>query len=491
MKKTILVLVVLALLAPTAALAATEFSLGGFINNDMIWDSTQNPRINAFVIGRNNDQLYHHGHFLESAQASRFNFTIKGPKLWGATTTGLIELDFEGSLDARVSSTQSYAPRLRHAMFRLNWPETELMFGQYWGMLAEFLPEVTSEAVYLNHGAAFQRVPQIRLTQKFLGDWTVAGAICKPYDPSTADANFETTAAGSNAAINPGQVQYTGVTGGNVWPGQNAESPQLQGKLAYEKDLWGKAPFYGRPRGFVAQLNGAWQRTRYHNNQTATALNTFGQNAFGSTTVLQGSGQTLNNWVAQGTLFIPVIPTYSNNLAGTASLNPVLWIGQGANFLGLTRDEDNSWFNFSGIRSNGSLVYNRELMKQWGGTIQAQYYFTNQWYLSGVFGGYRNYGIDQSQSALLAGRAGNPAGYQYASNNDQAKLWTEANVILWYRPIEALKFGLSYSYERTDYLQKLNNPQNATLNVNGGQNSAGAKDVGESHRLMFQAIMYY
>jgi len=486
MKKTILIVLVLALLAPVAAFAATEFSLGGFINMDTIWDSTQNPRINAFVIGRNNDQLYHHGHFIESAQASRFNFTIKGPKIWGATTTGLIELDFEGSLDARVSSTQSYAPRLRHAMFRLNWPETELMFGQYWGMFAEFLPEVTSEAVYLNHGAAFQRVPQIRLTQKFLGDWTVAAAICKPYDPSTADANFEAS------TVNPGQIQY--VPGTNTWPGQNAESPQLQGKLAYEKDLWGKAPFYGRPRGFVAQLNGAWQRTRYHNGTAAAVATgpfTFGQNAFGTASITQNGAQTLNNWVVQGTMFIPVIPTYSANLAGTASLTPVLYIGQGTNMLGMSRDEDNSWFDFRGINALGQFVYDRKLMQQWGGTIQAQYWFTNQWYLSGVFGGYRNYGIDQSQSALLAGRAGNPAGYQYASNNDQAKLWTEANVILWYRPIEALKFGLSYSYERTDYLQKLNNPQNATLNVNGGQNSAGAKDVGESHRLMFQAIMYY
>ncbi len=48
--------------------------------------------------------------------------------------------------------------------------------------------------------------------------------------------------------------------------GSSSETPQLQGKLAYEADLWGKAPFYGRPRGFVAQVTGAWQRTRYRPN---------------------------------------------------------------------------------------------------------------------------------------------------------------------------------------------------------------------------------
>jgi len=492
MKKSILVLVVLAGLVPAAALAATEFSLGGFIHLGATWDSTQNPKTSLVPIQRNNDQLFHHGHFIETAQGTRFNFTIKGPKLWGATTTGLIELDFDGSTgDTRQSSTHSYVPRLRHAMFRLNWPETELLFGQYWGLFSEFAPECTGDAVFMFHGWTFQRVPQIRLTQKFAGDWTVAGAICKPYDPSTADANFE------GFTVNPGQIQYA--PGTNTWPGQSAESPQLQGKLAYEKDLYGKAAFYGRPRGFVAQLNAGWQRTRYHNGTVAGAVGTplgaggvtFGQNLFGSTTITQNGQQNLDPWCVQGTLFIPVIPTHSANLAGTASISAEYYIGQGVSFLGAAQDSDNSWFQFSGINGLGQLMYDRKLTQQYGGYLQGQYYFTNQWYLTAIWTFNRNYGFDRSQSALLAGQAGNLAGYKYASNNDQTKLWSEYDLTLWYRPIEAIKFGLTYAYERTDFLQKLNNPQNATLNINGGQNSAGAKDVGESHRIQFVAFMFF
>ncbi|MCX5893059.1 MAG: hypothetical protein NTW80_08840 [Deltaproteobacteria bacterium] len=98
MKKTILVLVVLALLVPASAFAATEFSLlGGFIKLDSFWDSTQNNKNSLFVIQRNNDSLNHHGRFFMTAQGSRFNFTIKGPKLWGATTTGFIEMDWDSS----------------------------------------------------------------------------------------------------------------------------------------------------------------------------------------------------------------------------------------------------------------------------------------------------------------------------------------------------------------------------------------------------------
>ena len=39
MKKFIVFAVVLALLVPAAAFAATEFSLGGFIKLDTMWDS--------------------------------------------------------------------------------------------------------------------------------------------------------------------------------------------------------------------------------------------------------------------------------------------------------------------------------------------------------------------------------------------------------------------------------------------------------------------
>ena len=44
--------------------------------------------------------LFQHGRFTMTAQESRFNFTIKGPKLWGATTTGFIEMDFDRLSDA-------------------------------------------------------------------------------------------------------------------------------------------------------------------------------------------------------------------------------------------------------------------------------------------------------------------------------------------------------------------------------------------------------
>ncbi|MCL4500266.1 MAG: hypothetical protein M1438_00230 [Deltaproteobacteria bacterium] len=498
MKKFVLIMAALALLAPTAALAA-EFSLGGFIKLSTFWDSTQEGVAvgRAAVIQRNNDAGFQHGNFHMTSQESRYNFTIKGPELWGAKTTAFIEMDFAGSYDSNVSGvtgaagpnsiSNAYQMRLRHAMFRLNWPETELLFGQYWGMFAEFTPEAAGFLEFSTKGAASYRAPQIRLTQKFLGDWTVAAAIMEPYSPGTADANFNTTAIGFPA----GSSGTTYLAGGAIFPGgRNAETPKFEGKIAYERDLWGKAAYFGRPRGFTAQLTAAWERIQYRTNAPgASLLNTFGQNAFGATSVVQDGQQYLSPWAVGASLFVPVIPTYSANLAGTASITTQWFIGQGTTFIDGSRDNDNSWFQFIGRSPSGAFIYDRKLMNQFGGFVQGQYYFTSQWYMNAAWGMRRDYGIDTSTSALLAGQqAGNLPGYKYASNNDQLKLWQQFDLTLWYRPIQALRFGLQYAYQRADFLQKTNNP---TIAGGAVQNSQGATNVGESHRLQFVAFMYF
>ena len=502
MKKTILLLVVLALLVPAAALAATEFSLGGYIKLETYWDSTQNSKTTQYAIPRNNDQLGQHGHFDMTAQGSRFNFTIKGPDVWGAHTTGFIEMDFDGNADTVVSgggpnaaiaagpptATNSMQPRLRHAMFRLNWPETELMFGQYWGMFSEYAPEVMNDAAMMLHGWANQRIPQIRVSQKFLSDFTVAAAIMKPYSPGATDS------AWNNNLINAGpNAPAVNTTLGMA--GQNSESPQVQAKLAYEKDLWGKAAFYGRPRGFVAQVTAGWQRTQYRANQLPVNFETFGANTFvvanpAATGSFQLGNVYLNPWEVQGSLFIPVIPTYSANLAGTASLSGQWFVGQGVSAFGQGRDQDNSWFLFKfGGGPGGPYYYERKLMQQTGGYAQVQYYFNNQWFLNAAWGAIFDYGINRGR-AWGAYNANNWGGYKYATLNDQQSVWSELDLVLWYRPVEALKFGVGYAYERSDYFQKVNNP-NFTALPHGGQFGNGSKDVGESHRIEFVAYMFF
>ena len=492
MKKTILLLVVLALLVPAAAFAATEFSLGGYIKLDSFWDSTQEGKNQNTPIARDNDPNFQHGRLHFTAQGSRFNFTIMGPNLWGAKTTAFIEMDFDSSTDLGVASgaaasanppggavntlgtvqsaSNNYVPRMRHAMFRLNWPETELLFGQYWSMFCEYYPDVLQDGPMQGTGCPTARLPQIRLTQKFAGDWTVAALI--------GDAN-------------PAGVQENAYSLTNA--GYDAEGPQVQAKLMYEKDLWGKAAFFGRPRGFAAQLTGGWQRLTLRPNTAVDVTDQIlglvpdlgvskapvGGVALVNVIGAQRNHQMLNAWLGMGSVFVPVIPTYSANLAGTASFTAQAFVGQGLNAFGFVGD--NGLFRYigtlpgfpaAGIATN---MYDQELENKYGGYVQGQYWFTNQWYMNVAAGMSRIYNLPEQ------GTVNGVNNLYRVTSADQYKLWQEIDATIYYRPIEALKFGLQYSYGQTDWLYQTANP------VTGGRFTG----IGEAHRVEFCAYYYF
>ncbi len=110
------------------------------------------------------------------------------------------------------------------------------------------------------------------------------------------------------------------------------------------------------------------------------------------------------------------------------------------------------------------LLYDRKLMNQFGGYLQGQYWFTNQWFVNVAWGLIRDYGIDAAPPASWPASGRQPGWLQVRQQQRPGEaVAASIDLTLWYRPIEALKFGLQYSYERTDFLQKLNNPAVAAL----------------------------
>jgi hypothetical protein len=505
MKKTILLAVLLSLvILPGVALAAApaattgnfEFTLGGYINLQTIWDSTQTNKNNTAPIVRNNDWNAHHGRWKWTANPTRFNFTIKGPKLWGAQVTGFIEADFDanGSSLTQTDTTQSF--RLRHAFFRLNWPETELLMGQYWGMFSEFSPEVASSGGLQMTGWPNQRNPQIRLTQQFMGMFTVAGALLAPGNPTDY-------MGGTTGTFGTGNTTGTANTNTNVTAGESAEFPQIQAKLRFEKDLYGKAAFWGKPTGLTAQVAAGWQKTRYRQAGLNGAV-TWGQDRFrtlltGGTGSRQPDEQYLDPWIIEGTLFIPVIPTTSANLAGTASLTANWYVGQGTDVFGEGQVLNGSYWVFDRqVLQNGVFFnnYTRRLNSTYGGYVQGQYYFTNEWFLNAAWGMSKQFNMTQQRSNQVATPL-NPQGYIYAGPGDQYKFWQQFDLTLWYRPITSMKFGFNYTYARTDWYQKVGQSYTAVTAAapTGAATSTAAPgrvtDVGEDHRVMFTAIYFF
>lgn len=554
MKKTIVALVLLTLVILPGAALAQDVKIGGYLKLDTWWDSSQVGKNLNTPVARNNDPSMQHGRYQATSQSSRFNMTITGPTLWGAKTSGFLEVDFDAQGDLRQSASNAYAPRLRHAFFRLNWPETELLFGQYWGMFCNFYPESVQDGPNQFHGCATQRLPQIRVTQSFMNMFSVSALVGAPYSPSSQDA------AASTVYTQYGNVNFytpvafnDGGTGGNQLLGSDAEFPQLQFSGKYEADLYGKAPFYGKPRGLVFEVSTAWQRTRYPggylyngrswgqneylNGQGMFSYDQLGTVAGGgggtyrlarnrNSYAIQGDQQYLNPWVVQWTAFVPILTTKTPNLAGTASMTVQMYVGQGLSFIGNGTDADNTFWVWNGLRPGYAATtasttqplaygllnnYDRTLQKRYGGYVQAQYYFTNQWYVNYVYGMSKAWGVTQdydwnnlswnTMSSTSTTTAPAPTYYyrrafanKYLTLNDQEKFWQEHALAVYYRPIQAVKFGLQYSYSRTDYFQ-ITGGQTVYSTTGTALRYTGANsnntNWGDNHRVEFGGWFYF
>ncbi|MFO7868289.1 MAG: hypothetical protein R6U95_03205 [Bacteroidales bacterium] len=143
----------------------------GFVKNDFFYDTRQNITVREghFLLYPKAPKPDEDGKDINSTASlnflsiqSRLTAKITGPDALGARTSGLIEGAFFGHSKGDINGF-----RLRHAFVKLNWPQTELLFGQYWHMM--FVPECFPGTISFNTGVPFQyfsRNPQIRITQK-------------------------------------------------------------------------------------------------------------------------------------------------------------------------------------------------------------------------------------------------------------------------------------------------------------------------------------
>jgi len=407
-----------------------------------------------------------------TAQDTRFNFKIKGPDVWGAKTQGYIEVDFDGvqGQDPNVNVVSNWTPRLRHAWFRFDWPGGwQVLMGQYWGVFCNYWPDTVQSGPLFGHGMSTQRLPQIRVTYA-TGPWSfiaLAGAAEDLSDNNTAGAIF----FGPGGAV-------------EVWPGTGAYQggrttmPQFGVQAIYEKDLYGKAAFFSRPRGFSASVSFGIQRAKY--DAGFSAANTWGQNNYGATGGVLQDDQTLTPWMLQGSMFIPVLTTQTQDLKNTASLQVQFYVGQGLNFFG--NGFTSTYWEFDAPQTVSGVpnvnLYKRKLWKEYGGYIQAQYYFTNEWYVSYAYGFSKKYGVNMDRNPWLFGVTTN--GYEFATNTDPIKFIQEHNFSLFYRPNANFKFGLSYVYLNQNYFQN-------TQNIYGTNDTSR----GDNHRIQFAGWFFF
>ncbi len=179
----------------------------GFVKADYFFDTRQTvtAREGHFLLYPENKLIDKTGKDINAASSlnmlavqTRLTGMITGPEVLGAKSSGMIEGEFFGHSDGDINGF-----RLRHAITKLNWKKTELLFGQTWHpmFIAESFPEVIS----FNTGVpftVFARNPQIRLTHKE-GNFTVSAALLSQRD----FASFGGSSSLRNASLPDLQLQ--------------------------------------------------------------------------------------------------------------------------------------------------------------------------------------------------------------------------------------------------------------------------------------------
>jgi hypothetical protein len=352
---------------------------------------------------------------------------------------------------------------MRHAMFRLNWPTTELLFGQYWSLFCSWYAEAAEDGPLQATGTPTARLPQIRYTQKFMSDWAVMALVGM-----------------ANSAVLTNNTPYS-VNSNN---GSATETPQIQASLKYEHDWWGKAAYYGAPTPLTIQVMGGWQRAIARTGANAVSPFNTTYNGAGAlnTLAVRNNNNYTDPWMAMGSFFIPVIPTHSANLAGTASILTQWWMGQGVQAFGFNGD-GTAVFKLNNNLANGqNPLADVELVKRWGGFVQGQYYFNNQWFMNVAYGITHTWGVDQS---VIRVNGANVSQYGFNGVNNQINSMQQIDATLWYRPIQALKFGLQYSYAQANFWTRLGG------NAAGNAQNVNFQNEGGEHRVEFAGYFFF
>ena len=190
----------------------------GFVRNDIMYDSRQiiSAREGDLSLYAKDKTLDANGKDINAAPTfhmlaitSRLGGTITGPDAFGAKTSAILEAEFFGNIDGDINEF-----RLRHAWAKLDWPKTQLAFGQYWHPM--FVTDCYPGVIDFNTGMPFQpfnRSPQVRLTQKLdkKNKFSLILALLSQRDfASAAPSGYNATDPLRNSAVPNlhAQVQY-------------------------------------------------------------------------------------------------------------------------------------------------------------------------------------------------------------------------------------------------------------------------------------------
>ncbi len=206
-----------ATVAPVPVEKEWDVSLYGFIRTDYIWDTRKSAQVrednlNLYPLDEaldvNGDDINKADQSNFLSVTSRLGVKVKGPNVWGAKTTGVLEGDFFGNFEG--SSIGLF--RLRHGYVNLDWAKTSLTMGQTW--YPQFIPEVFPGVANFNTGIMFNPfgwATQVKVKQMLTKDFSFTAVAYKEREFTTQTAATGSQNSASLNSVLPtlhGQFQY-------------------------------------------------------------------------------------------------------------------------------------------------------------------------------------------------------------------------------------------------------------------------------------------
>jgi hypothetical protein len=156
------------------------------------------------------------GSMSATMRQTRLGFTVDGPTLGSARTTGAVAMDFFGGIPGFVTGQVMGVPRLLVAFARVETDRTALEVGQDHMMLAPLDP--TSLAAFafpalFRSGNLYLRTPQVRGERAFAGRFRIMGGIVSPIAGDVPGEDYKFVPATLN--------------------GERSKRPALQGRIAF------------------------------------------------------------------------------------------------------------------------------------------------------------------------------------------------------------------------------------------------------------------
>jgi hypothetical protein len=359
MKKIGIIVLALLLALPVLSYAGSATSkwdlvIGGNIKLDMGYNTqSQGPAV-AYAQpgskGANDRAQDETGQFFMGAAETALNFLIKGPDAWGAKTMGFIQGEFQG----QWAETNYGVFNLAFAFIKLDWANTSIEFGQKPTTFAA-LPTWSGNLLNFYGVTSFNKgtPPSMQLVvqQRFAKNWAVQIGLFNP-------SRIQGAPVGPNVTTTYG----------------DSELPKVGGDITYSTDACGKVGIWK----MLFSVGGFYGSEKRQFTPAGALID----------------DDDVDSWLIEAKAVIPIIPQKKEDkknallvaLSGFTAQNPGYHL-------------NTPYLNAVTYNRAGTWEYTAPIVS--GGFAHIQYYITNNVYLNGYYGYYKqNWSTAQEQAAI-------------------------------------------------------------------------------------------